>query len=685
MDLPTLVQTAQQGDHQAFGQIVHRFQDMAYAYAYSIVGDNGLAQDAAQEAFVDAYQSLANLREPAAFPGWFRRIVLKHSDRQIRGKRATFVELEQAGPLGSMSLDPARLMDEALFRGDVHAAIELLPPNQRSVTTLFYVEGYSYNEIASFLEVSVSAVKKRLFNARKNLKERMIPMVSEKLQSDKPSQDETFANQVLFFTAVLDNKVDAVRQLIQKDATLLEATPEWKMAIKRQYWIGSSALDLAVGYGYAEMTELLLGLGANINATNRSRMTPLHTAAIMGRPEQVATLLTAGANVDAQSAQAQTPLHVAAIRNRGEVVKGLLEGGADVGPADQQGRTPVEWAALLGHQAVVDQLVASGAAQPTVQRLIPPAAGHPQLLQTGMKIIDLCAPLKRGGINGIFTPYSGVGFMVAIGQIARSVQKIHNGAVVFACINTDHPHQEFWHVHLREADADQELTYVYEQSTGDPTQPLTLIEKALHVLRDKAAGDREVLLVLDGRLATAPDVLTTVRNELGQLSNATALVYGHHTVGVLPSTLTDLDSVLTFSMERAKAGLYAAIDPVRSTSSLFDAELAGTTHAQVVERVRRLMTRYGELRFPYDAGGPETLWYIDDDPNLEETLIRGRRIDRFLTQPLFGLEPWTGTIGQYVSLSDTVKGCEDILDGKYDEVDEEKFLFIGAIDMVKTK
>ena len=83
-EVATLVQTAQQGNHQAFGQLVYRFQDMAFAYAYSIVGDSGVAQDAAQEAFMDAYQTLAKLREPAAFPGWFRRIVFKHSDRQIR-------------------------------------------------------------------------------------------------------------------------------------------------------------------------------------------------------------------------------------------------------------------------------------------------------------------------------------------------------------------------------------------------------------------------------------------------------------------------------------------------------------------------------------------------------------------------------------------------------------------------
>lgn len=682
IDLSTLVQTAQQGNHQAYGQIVNRFQDMAYAYAYSIVGDNGLAQDAAQDAFIDAYQSLAKLREPAAFPGWFRRIVLKHSDRQIRGKRATLVALEDAGPLGSVQLDPAALMDEALVRGDVHAAIELLPANQRSVTALFYVEGYSYDEIASFLEIPISAVKKRLFNARKNLKERMIPMVSKELQSQRPSQDEKFANQVLFFTAVLDNERKTVRSLIQKDATLLEARPEWKMAIKRQYWIGSSALDLAVGYGYAEMVDLLVGMGSDVNALNRSKMSPLHTASIMNRPQVAQTLLTAGAKVDAKSAHAQTPLHVAAIRNRDEVVNILLKAGAKVNAKDQHGRTPVEWAALLNHSTIVEQLVAAGATQPSVKGLISPSSGTPELLETGIKIIDFCAPLKRGGINGIFTPYSGVGFMVVIGQIIRSVQKIHNGAVVFACLNTAHSHQEFWDVHLRELDAEKELTYCYEQSTDDPAQPLALAQRALGVVKDSAKDGREVLLVLDSKLASSSDVLDEIRSQLSTLTSASVLVYGHHTVGVLPPTLSDLDGLLTFSMGRAKAGLYAAIDPVRSTSSLFEKELKNTPHTQIADQVRLLMTRYDELRYPYDAGGPETLWYIDDDPNLEETLLRARRIDRFLTQPSFGLEPWTGTVGEYVSLADAIAGCQAILDGKYDDLEEKKFLFIGSINQL---
>lgn len=704
-ELTLLVRAAQEGNHRAFGQIVFRFQDMAFAYAYSIVGDSGIAQDAAQEAFLDAYQSLTKLREPAAFPGWFRRIVLKHSDRQIRSNREILVPLEDAYDLRSPVPDPAALMEQALFCGDVRSAIGLLPPKQRSVVTLYYVEEHSYREIAAFLEIPVSAVKKRLFNARKNLKERMIHMVQGNLQSTRPSQDDRFANQILFFTAVLDNDTETVRELVQKDVSLLTARSEWKMAIKRQYWTGTTALDQAVGYGYGDMTALLLGMGADVNSTGMTKMTPLHTAAIMNRPELVPQLIAAGASVNARSANGQTPLHVAAIRNRLEVLNHLVDNGADVNARDQHGkadaattdrfhvkssgektngqigRTAAGWAALLNHQSIVDRLVAAGAAQPTEKPFTVPNSNLSDLLETGIKVVDFCAPLKRGGVNGILTPFSGVGFMVMIGQIIRSVQKIYGGATVIAGLNTDHPHQEFWDIHLRECEADQNLTYVFEDANGEPNQPRSLIEQAISRVEEAAERGNEALLVIESKLSTFAGVIDAVRSSLDNSSGITALVYGHHTVGVLPPALSNLDSVLTFSMGRAQARLYPTIDPVRSSSTLFDESLSGTTHAAVVAEARHLMTRYDELRYPYDAGGPETLWYIDDDPDLQQTLRRGRRLDRFLTQPLNSLEPWTGTLGEFVSLADTIKGCQEILAGHHDAIPEEAFQFIGALEL----
>src|SRR6478752_2176480 len=107
--LTALVTAAQVGDLDAFGQLVERFQRMAYAVAYTMLSDAHLAEDVAQEAFIEAYICLPKLREPAAFPGWFRRIVHKRGDRLVRGKGPALVSLDVAGPLPSSALDPSRL------------------------------------------------------------------------------------------------------------------------------------------------------------------------------------------------------------------------------------------------------------------------------------------------------------------------------------------------------------------------------------------------------------------------------------------------------------------------------------------------------------------------------------------------------------------------------------------------
>ncbi len=109
--LTALVTAAQAGDLDAFGQVVGRFQHMAYAVAYAMLGDPDLAEDVVQEAFIEAYIGLPKLREPAAFPGWFRRIVLKRGDRLVRGKRPALLSLDVAGQLSSSALDPSMLAE----------------------------------------------------------------------------------------------------------------------------------------------------------------------------------------------------------------------------------------------------------------------------------------------------------------------------------------------------------------------------------------------------------------------------------------------------------------------------------------------------------------------------------------------------------------------------------------------
>ena len=173
-------------------------------------------------------------------------------------------------------------LEEMQLRQEVHSVIQGLPQSQRLVTALFYVEGYSQQEIAAYLELPVSTVKKRLFDARQKFKGRMIYMVQEYLQQTKPSQNDHFANTIQFFTAVIDGDWRYAGKIVQQDPTVLEAKTEWKMALKSRYWpLGSTALHVAIGRGDAAMAQFLLSQGADINATNLSGVTPLHIAVIM--------------------------------------------------------------------------------------------------------------------------------------------------------------------------------------------------------------------------------------------------------------------------------------------------------------------------------------------------------------------------------------------------------------------
>ena len=188
-ELSWLVERSRAGDLDAFTEVLRHFQDMAHGYAYSILGDFHLAQDAAQEAFVEAYYKLDALREPAAFPGWFRRIVFKQCERITRKKEVATVSLEEAMHVPHPHPERSELQERVLD------AIRGLPAGQREATTLYYINGYSQNEIAEFLEVPVTTVQKRLHDSRKKLKERMLGMVEETLKNNAP--DERFSQNVI--------------------------------------------------------------------------------------------------------------------------------------------------------------------------------------------------------------------------------------------------------------------------------------------------------------------------------------------------------------------------------------------------------------------------------------------------------------------------------------------------------
>ena len=180
----------------AFEMLVARFQDMAYASAYARLGDRHLAEDAGQRAFVSAWQKLSQLREPEAFPGWFKRIVHTECNRISRGKKFLHVSIDQAREARSSINDPQTSIERAELERALFRSIEELSEAERTVITLFYLNEESHRDIAAFLEVPMTTVAKRLYSAKHRLRGKMMARFKTDIRKHQPSRDPRFRAKV---------------------------------------------------------------------------------------------------------------------------------------------------------------------------------------------------------------------------------------------------------------------------------------------------------------------------------------------------------------------------------------------------------------------------------------------------------------------------------------------------------
>lgn len=295
-DLIALVTRAQACDLDAYGCLVQRFQDMAVGYAYAYLGDVHLAEDAAQEAFIEAYVNLIQLRHPAAFAAWLRKIVFKHCDRLRRGKQLATVPLEAANEMAAGASDLVALIEADELRQQIRQAIWALPPTERTVTTLFYISDYSQREIGAFLDLPVMTIKNRLRTARTRLRASMLALLQENLSDQRPSRDIHFKEATMqaldnLIQAACSGNVERVRQLLQADPTQVHT---------RDPYLQSTPLHYAAHRGYLEIVQLLLTAGADVMAREGSSDTiALHWAAEGGHLEVARLLVDHGADVNA--------------------------------------------------------------------------------------------------------------------------------------------------------------------------------------------------------------------------------------------------------------------------------------------------------------------------------------------------------------------------------------------------
>jgi len=211
------VERAKSGDANAFGDVVCEFQDMAFSVAYSWLGEPEAAKDVAQDAFLDAFKHLHQLRDADAFPGWLKRIVIKHCDRATRRKSFPWE------PALADQADPINEAADAETRRQVRAIVEALPPKERIAIALQYFADLTGPEIAALMELPLSTIKKRLRTARARLREfGEIPMIENKL-----SAPSNLSDAVMLFIGIRQRDYESIKRLLRKTPSLANATQSW--------------------------------------------------------------------------------------------------------------------------------------------------------------------------------------------------------------------------------------------------------------------------------------------------------------------------------------------------------------------------------------------------------------------------------------------------------------------------
>ncbi len=327
------------------------------------------------------------------------------------------------------------------------------------------------------------------------------------------------------------------------------------------------------------------------------------------------------------------------------------------------------------------------------------------ILETGIKVIDLICPYAKGGKIGLFGG-AGVGKTVLIMELINNVAKEHGGLSVFTGVGERTREGNDLYNEMKESGVINNTALVYGQMNEPPGARMRVALSGLTMaeyFRDKE--NQDVLLFIDnifrftqagsevsallGRMPSAVGYQPTLANEMGMLqeritSTKNGSITSIQAVYVPADDLTDpapattfahLDATTVLSRQIASQGIYPAVDPLESTSRILSPEILGEEHYFVAKEVQRIIQRYQELMDIIAIMGMDEL--SDEDKILVQ---RARKIQRFLSQPFHVSEKFTGIVGTYVPLSETIRGFKEIIEGKHDNLPESAFLFVGTID-----
>ena len=339
-----------------------------------------------------------------------------------------------------------------------------------------------------------------------------------------------------------------------------------------------------------------------------------------------------------------------------------------------------------------------------------------ELLETGIKVIDLICPFAKGGKVGLFGG-AGVGKTVNMLELINNIAKQHSGLSVFAGVGErTREGNDFYH-EMSDAGViklddmkESKVAMVFGQMNEPPGNRLRVALSGLTMAEKFRDEGRDVLFFVDniyrytlagtevsallGRMPSAVGYQPTLADEMGRLqeritSTKTGSITSIQAVYVPADDLTDpspattfqhLDSTVVLSRDIASLGIYPAVDPLDSTSRQLDPQIVGEEHYQVARRVQATLQKYKELRDIIAILGMDEL-----SPEDKLAVNRARKIQRFLSQPFHVAEVFTGSPGKYVSLKETIAGFKAIVDGEYDDLPEQAFYMVGSIDEAVAK
>ena len=367
---------------------------------------------------------------------------------------------------------------------------------------------------------------------------------------------------------------------------------------------------------------------------------------------------------------------------------------------------------LLG-QAIDDQPDPEGTERWPIHRAAPSYEEQEtstEILETGIKVVDLIAPYAKGGKIGLFGG-AGVGKTVLIMELINNVAKQHGGLSVFAGVGERTREGNDLYNEMKESGVINKTALVYGQMNEPPGARMRVGLSGLTMaeyFRDRE--NQDVLLFIDnifrftqagsevsallGRMPSAVGYQPTLATEMGALqeritSTKKGSITSVQAVYVPADDLTDpapattfahLDATTVLSRNIASLGLYPAVDPLDSTSRILSPEVVGTEHYEVARAVQGILQRYKELQDIIAIMGMDEL--SDEDKLI---VARARKVQRFLSQPFSVAEQFTGMEGKYVPLKETIRGFKEIIEGKHDDLPESAFLFVGTIDEAVAK